>query len=267
MSFSIALAGKGGSGKTSVASLIIRYLKNNKLVPILAIDADPNANFGESLGLGVEQTVGSMLDAFQRDKISIPPGMTKEVYLDYKLNEVITESKEIDLITMGRGEGPECYCYPNLILRKFAESLAENYAYVVMDNEAGMEHLSRRTTQNIDVLLITSDHSVKGIRTVARIRDLVSELKLVVNRQAVIINRVPAKIASLVNEELARLGIEPTTLIPEDEQIYKYDLELKPLLDLPDTSKAVGAVNDLMAELLNRNFNFKKGVGNDSPDY
>jgi len=253
LSFSIAVAGKGGSGKTSVTSLIIRYLKNNKLEPVLAIDADPNANLGESLGLDINQTIGSIIASFNEEKINIPPGMTKEAYLDYKLNEAIVESKGLDLITMGRGEGPECYCYPNLLLRKFADSLAGNYAYVVMDNEAGMEHLSRRTTQNIDVLLIISDHSVKGVRTVARIRDLVSELKLVINRQAVIINFASTKLAPLVSEELTRLGIEPTAIIPEDEQVYKYDLELKPLLDLPDTSKAVRAVDGLMAELLNRN--------------
>ena len=253
MSFSIAVAGKGGSGKTSVASLVIRYLKNNKLEPILAIDADSNANLVESLGLEVKQTVGSIIASFNSEKINIPPGMTKEAYLEYKLNEALVESKGLDLLTMGRGEGPECYCYPNLLLRKFADSLAGNYAYVVMDNEAGMEHLSRRTTQNIDVLLIISDHSVKGVRTVARISDLVSELKLVVKRQTVIINFAPPKLAPLVSEELARLGIEPTTLIPEDEEIYKYDLELKPLLGLPDTSKAVKVIDDLMAELLNRN--------------
>jgi len=252
LSFSIAVAGKGGSGKTSVASLVIRYLKNNKLEPILAIDADSNANLVESLGLEVKQTVGSIIASFNSEKINIPPGMTKEAYLEYKLNEALVESKGLDLLTMGRGEGPECYCYPNLLLRKFADSLAGNYAYVVMDNEAGMEHLSRRTTQNIDVLLIVSDHSVKGVRTVARISDLVSELKLVVNRQSVIINFAPPKLAPLVSEELARLGIEPTALIPEDEEVYKYDLELKPLLDLPGTSKAVRVVDDLMAELLNR---------------
>ena len=251
MSFSIAVAGKGGSGKTSLTSLIIRYLKNHKLGPVLAVDADPNANLGESLGLDVKKTVGSIIASFNAEKINIPPGMTKEAYLEYKLNEVIVEDKGLDLITMGRGEGPECYCYPNLILRKFADSLAENYTYVVMDNEAGMEHLSRRTTQNIDVLLIVSDHSVKGVRTVARIKDLASELELVVGRQSVIINFAPANLAPSVSEELARLGIEPTALIPEDEQLSNYDIELKPLLDLPDTSKAVKAVSDLMAELLN----------------
>ncbi len=253
MTFSIAVAGKGGSGKTSVTSLIIRYLKNNKLVPILAIDADPNANLGESLGFEVKQTVGSIIASFNTEKINIPPGMTKEAHLEYRLNEAIVESKGIDLLTMGRGEGADCYCYPNLILRKFADALAGNYAYVVMDNEAGMEHLSRRTTENVDVLLIISDHSVKGVRTIARIRDLVSELKLVVNRQSVIINFAPPRLAPLVSEELARLEIEPTALIPQDELVYKFDLELKPLLDLPDTSKAVMAIGDLMTKLLSKN--------------
>ncbi len=249
MSFNIAVAGKGGSGKTSVASLVIRYLRKNGSGPILAIDADPNANLGESLGLNVNKTVGSMLDEFQKDKINIPPGMTKETYLEYKLNEIIVEGEDLDLITMGRGEGPECYCYPNLILRKFADTLVENYAYMVMDNEAGMEHLNRRTTQNVDQLLIISDHSVKGVRTVARIRDLVSELKLMVKKQSVIINFAPTKLDPLVIEELDRLGIKPTAIIPEDEQVYEYDLKLKPLLDLPDTSKAVRAISDLMANL------------------
>ncbi len=250
MSFNIAVAGKGGSGKTSVASLVIRYLMKNGSGPVLAIDADPNANLGESLGFMVEQTVGLVLNAFQKDKINIPPGMTKEIYLDYKLNEIIVESKGLDLVTMGRGEGPECYCYPNLILKKFVDSLAENYAYTVMDNEAGMEHLSRRTTQNVDGLFIISDHSVKGIRTVARIRDLVSELKLVVKRQMIIINFVPTQLDPLVTEELDRLGIDPIATIPLDEEVHEYDLKLKSLLDLPDTSKAVRAVSDLMTELL-----------------
>jgi len=250
LSFSIAVAGKGGSGKTSVTSLIIRYLKKKGSGPILAVDADPNANLGESLGLEVKETVGRILDAFQRDKINIPPGMTKEAYLEFKLNSIIVESKGLDLVAMGRGEGPECYCYPNLILRKVIDNLAENYAYVVMDNEAGMEHLSRRTTQNIDELILISDHSVKGVRTVARIRELISELKLLVRRQSVIINFAPAKLDPLVVKELDKLGINPMATIPLDEEIYEYDLKLKPLLDLPDTSKAVKAVDSLMVKLL-----------------
>ena len=250
MTLSIALAGKGGSGKTSIASLIIRYLKENGSGPILAIDADPNANLGESLGLEVQQTVGLVLDRFQGDKIEIPPGMTKEVYLEYKLNEVIIEDEKFDLVTMGRGEGPECYCYPNLILRKFADRLAGNYAYVVMDNEAGLEHLSRRTTQNVDELLIITNPTVKGVRTVARIKDIVAQLKLRVRRQSVIINPAPSQLDPLVEKELLRLEIEPATAIPQDEEVYQCDVELRPLLELPDSSRAVTAVNDLMAKLL-----------------
>jgi CO dehydrogenase maturation factor len=253
LSFNIAVAGKGGSGKTSVASLIIRYLIKNGRGPILAIDADPNANLGESLGLTIKQTIGSIIATFNDEKINIPAGMTKEAYLDFKLNDAVVESKGLDLVTMGRGEGAECYCYPNLILRKFIDTLADNYAYTVMDNEAGMEHLSRRTTQNIDELLIISNHSVKGVRAVARIRDLVSELKLVVKRQSVVINFVPDKLNPLISEELSRLGINPVVTIPLDEEVSEYDLKLKPLLDLPDTSKAVKAINNLLVKLVNKN--------------
>lgn len=251
MSFNIAVAGKGGTGKTSITSLVIRYLIKNGSGPVLAIDADANANLGESLGLTVERTVGSVLDSFQKAKITIPSGMSKQTYLNYKLNEIIVESKGVDLVTMGRGEGPDCYCAPNLVLKNFTDSLAENYAYVVMDNEAGMEHLSRRTTQNIDGLLIISNHSVKGIRTVARIRDLVSELKLVVKRQLVIVSIAPTILDPLVTNEMDRLEIDLAATIPQDDELYQYDLKLKSLLDLPDTSKAVLAVNDLMANLLN----------------
>jgi CO dehydrogenase maturation factor len=250
LSFTIAVAGKGGSGKTSVASLIIRYLMKNGDGPILAIDADPNANLGESLGLDIKQTVGLILDDFQKEKIKIPAGMTKEAYLEYKLNQALVETKALDLLTMGRGEGPECYCYPNLMLRKLADTLAENYAFVVMDNEAGMEHLSRRTTQNVDELFIISDHSVKGVRTIARIRELVAELKLEVKRQSVLINLVPDGLDPLVAEELKKWGIDAAATIPLDEEVYQYDLKLKPLLDLPDSSKAVRAVDNLMTKLL-----------------
>ncbi len=252
MCFKIAVAGKGGNGKTSIASLIIRYLKKNKLTPILAVDADANANLGDSLGLSAEETVGSMLDTFNTEKLNIPPGITKEAYLEVKLNETIVESEGIDLITMGRGEGAGCYCYPNTVLKKFIDNLMANYAYMVMDNEAGLEHLSRKTTENIDELLLISDHSVKGIRTVARIKDMVSKLGLTVKRQSVILNRVPETIDTRINVELEKLGIKPAATIPFDEEIYEYDLKQKPLLELPDSSRAVQAVSSLMSEVLNQ---------------
>jgi len=250
LSFNIAVAGKGGTGKTSIASMVIRYLMKKGAGPILAVDADPNANLGESLGLDIKQTLGSIIASFNEEKINIPAGMTKEAYLDFKINEAVVEAKGIDLVTMGRGEGPDCYCYPNTILRKFADNLSGNYPYMVMDNEAGMEHLSRRTTQNVDELLLVSDHSVKGVRTLARIKELVDELKLEVKRQSVLINQVPGEIDPAVAAEMSRLGLEATAIIPLDDAIYQYDIELKPLTDLPDSSRAVQAVNNLMTRLL-----------------
>jgi CO dehydrogenase maturation factor len=247
---SIAVAGKGGSGKTTIASLVIRYLLHNSSGPILAVDADPNANLGESLGLSVKETVGSIIATFNEEKINIPPGMTKQNYLEYRLNQALVEGRDLDLVAMGRGEGPECYCYPNLILRKFIDRLADNYAYLVMDNEAGLEHLSRRTTQNVDELLMVSNHSVKGVRAVAQIVELVTELNLRVKRRSVIINLAPPELDPLVRGELSRMKLEPVATIPLDDEVYRYDLELKPLLDLPDGSPAVRAVSDLMARLL-----------------
>lgn len=253
MSINIAVAGKGGTGKTSVTSLVIRYIINNGLGNILAVDADPNSNLAEGLGLEVRQTVGRILNEFQGEKLNIPQGMTKEAYLEYQLNIAMTESKGLDLITMGRGEGPECYCYPNVVIRKLIDDWAKNYGFVVMDNEAGMEHLSRRTTQNIDELLLVSDHSVKGLRAVARIRELAAELKLIVKRESVIINLVPdGGIDPLLSKEIERLGITAAATIPVDEEVKKYDLEQKPLFDLPDTSQAVVAVNKLMDRLLSK---------------
>lgn len=252
MSVNIAVAGKGGTGKTSVTSLVIRHIIRNNLGNVLAVDADPNSNLGESLGLKVNQTVGRILNEFQGEKLNIPPGMTKEAYLEYQLNLAITESKRLDLVTMGRGEGPECYCYPNVVIRKLIDDWAKNYDFVVMDNEAGMEHLSRRTTQNIDELLLVSDHSVKGLRAVARIRELVAELKLIVKRESIIINQVPGDIDPLLGQEMEILGIVAAATIPVDEAVKRYDLELKPIFDLPDTSQAVAAVNELMDRLLSK---------------
>ncbi len=252
MTINIAVAGKGGTGKTSITSLVIRYLLKNDMGTVLAVDADPNSNLAENLGLEARQTVGRLLNEFQGEKLKIPAGMTKESYLEYQLNGAITESKGLDLITMGRGEGPDCYCYPNTVIRKLIDQWSDNYAYVVMDNEAGMEHLSRRTTQNIDEMLLVSDHSIKGLRAVARIRELIKELKLVVKRESVIINMVPGKVDTLLTGEMERLGIIPALLIPADEDVRKYDLEQRPLFQLPDTSKAVAAVNELMNRLLSR---------------
>jgi len=250
LSFSIAVAGKGGSGKTSTSSLIIRYLLKHNLTPVLAVDADPNANLGESLGLSVRQTVGKMLDDFQKDKNDIPSGMSKEAYLEFKLNSLLLEGKGLDLLAMGQAEGQGCYCYPNTILRKFIDRLSDGYAYMVMDNEAGMEHLSRGTTQDIDELLIISNHSIKGVRTLARIKDLVAGLKLNVKHETIVVTMAPPQIDPSILEEMKSLALPLDAVVPLDENIVEYDLKRKSLVQLADTSPAVVAVDSLMGRIL-----------------
>jgi CO dehydrogenase maturation factor len=249
LSIKIAVAGKGGCGKTSITALVIRQLIKSGKTPVLAVDADPNANLGESLGLKVSQTIGTILDGFQHEKISIPPGLTKESYLEYKLNETLVESKGLDLITMGRGQGPECYCYPNVILKKFIDGLSDSYQYVVMDNEAGMEHLSRKTTDDVDVLMLVSNHSVKGVRAIGRIIELTNELKLHIKKKIVVVNIVPGELDPLVAEELHTLGLKADVIVPQDQSLYRQDLEQKPLMDMPDDSPAVLAVAKMMIGL------------------
>jgi len=250
VSFSIAVAGKGGSGKTSLCGLVIRYLKNKNLLPILAVDADPNANLGESLALDVKETVGMILDRFQKEKIDLPSGMSKDSYLELRLNTILLETRNLDLLTMGKSEGQGCYCYPNSILRKFIDSLSENYKYIVMDNEAGMEHLSRGTTQDIDELLMVSNHSVRGVRTLARIKELVAALQLRIKHQSIIINMVPAQLDPQVAGELEKLELQPDASIPLDENVYQYDLSMRSLLELPDTSSAAVALDRFLTRVL-----------------
>ena len=250
MTITIAMAGKGGTGKTSLASLIIRYLLQHNATPILAVDADANANLAWSLGLTVNRTIGSVLADFNDVKMSIPPGMTKEAYLNLKLNGAVIESKNVDLITMGRGEGAGCYCFPNNVLKEFIDKLAVNYRFLVMDNEAGLEHLSRRTTENVDELIIVSNHSMKGVRTIGNILDLIKELKLDVKRQSIVINQAPGRLDAMIVQGLKELGVRADAVIPMDDMIADYDLQQKPLTELPDASPAVQAIESLMEKLL-----------------
>jgi CO dehydrogenase maturation factor len=251
MSYSIAIAGKGGSGKTTLAGLIIRYLLNSGRAPVLAVDADGNANLHETLGLTLRQTVGEVLAIFNEDKISIPAGITKGAYLETHLNQIIVESRGVDLISMGRGEGAGCYCYPHSVLKDFVERLRNNYAYLVMDNEAGMEHLSRRTAENIDELIVVSDHSVKGVRTAARIRDLVKDLKLDARRVSFVISRAPGgRLDGPVTAELQAAGIEPAAVIPNDENLVRFDMQKRSILEIGEDSPAVAAVKAMLDSML-----------------
>ncbi len=245
-----AVAGKGGVGKTTLSALIIRHLRNRGKGPILAVDADPNANLAAALGLTVPRSLGTAREEFFETKMKLPPGMTKDTYLEMKLHESLVESPGIDLLEMGRPEGPGCYCYANNILRRHLDVLARNYPFVVMDNEAGMEHLSRRTTQGVDHLFFLSDYSLKGIRTVGKIRDLIAELKLAIREKHLIVDRAPEELAPVFQEEIGKQGVALLGTLPADDLILDYDLRSRSLLELPEDSPAVRSVTRMMENIL-----------------
>jgi len=247
MAFQIALAGKGGTGKTTIATLVIRYLLERGRTPILAVDADANSNLNDMLGVELRRTVG---EAREEMKTSVPVGMTKEVFMEYKVQEALTECGGFDLLAMGRPEGPGCYCYANTLLSKYLGLLLKNYRYVVTDNEAGLEHISRLTTRDVELMLVVTDPTQRGITTAARIRDLTKELKLSVASLKVIVNRCPGEVDSLITEELERKGLELAGVVPMDELVVRFDLEGVPMIQLPPESPAVRAVSRIMDRIL-----------------
>jgi CO dehydrogenase maturation factor len=198
----------------------------------------------------VGSTVGKVLDSFLKDKESLATGIVKESLIDYKLSEILVEEKGFDLLSMGQGEGPGCYCYPNTIVRNYIEKLASNYKYVVIDNEAGMEHISRRTNGNLDVLLLISDPSLKGVRTCKKLEDLVNKLGLNIKKLYLMINRVDNGVPPQVTEELEKLKLNVVGILPEDKNIIDYELRGIPMLNLEDNSLSVIKLNEVMANNL-----------------
>lgn len=238
MSYTIALAGKGGTGKTTTAGLLIRYMVEKGLKPILAVDADANANLNEVLGVAAGQTIG---DAREEMKKGGLPGMTKDVFMEMRIQEALVEAEGFDLIVMGRPEGQGCYCAANSLLSQFIEKLSENYPYLVVDNEAGMEHISRLTTREIDVLLIVSDSSRRGLQAAIRIGELTRELGLKIEKRWVIINQAEKEDLGETQEWetlLKENGLSFLGIIPKDELIYEFDKEGKPTSTLPEHSVA-----------------------------
>ncbi|MEA1968911.1 MAG: AAA family ATPase [Thermodesulfobacteriota bacterium] len=246
MSKVIALAGKGGVGKTTVAALALRYLSKNGSSPILAVDADPNSNLGETLGMEVVKSVGDIREEFMRDPQGVPSGMDKIVYIEMLMNQVIIESKEFDLLVMGRQEGQGCYCMVNNILNRFTEELEKNYKYLLVDNEAGMEHLSRRTSGKVDMLLLVTDYALRGLRAVGRINEMLDDLKLDVKNVGIVVNRAPGELGQTFLDEVERIGLPIVCTIPNDDALLEFDMEQKSLVDLPDDSFAVAAVAEMM---------------------
>lgn len=252
MGYSIAVAGKGGTGKTSISGLLIRYLIEKRGGPILAVDADANANLNEVLGVKAEETVGHLRED-TLIKVNTnggrPGGLSLEEYLDLRIQQVLVEAKGFDLLVMGRPEGPGCYCAANTIIRKYVDRLADSYPYIVMDNEAGLEHLSRRTTQNVELMLIISDPTIRGIDTVKRILGIVNELKLNVDRSFLIVNRVTEEAVEVLKKVIDKEGLALGGMVPQDTLVMEYDLLGKPLFELPRDSKAVQAVFNIADSL------------------
>lgn len=254
MGTTIALAGKGGTGKTTLAALTVRYLEKTGSPSILAVDADPNATLHEALGVEIDSTVGRITEELLQSVEDLPPGMSKDTWMEYHMQQILVETKRFDLLSMGQPEGPGCYCFANSLVRRYVDILAQNYDYVVLDNEAGMEHLSRRTTRDVDVLLLVSDASMRGIRTVARLSTLADDLKISIGRRYVVIDRAPASLDPVLEAELAAggpyLGLQFLGTIPDDEAIGRFDLEGRAVLDLPDDSAAVVASAELLERVL-----------------
>lgn len=264
MTTTVALAGKGGTGKTTVAALLIRYLIEERGGAILAIDADPASNLHMVLGMEMDQTIGEiredMLEQVQTSGAlagAMPGGMSKQEYLDYQVQMSLVEGQQVDLLAMGRPEGQGCYCAANQMLRVILDRLKSHYDYVVIDNEAGMEHLSRRTTRDVDVLLLVTDPTQRGLNTAKRMQEMVPELEIGVDRVCLVLNRlrgnrgisagrVPEPLLAAIDEaDLSLIGT-----VPEEPTVAEFEFTGRPLIELPEETGLYRAVRKIAQEIL-----------------
>lgn len=261
MTITIALAGKGGVGKTTIAGMVIKYLVQNKPGPVLAIDADPSSNLNMVLGLDLDWTVGdiredmlvqvkSSLKGGGAAMGSLPGGVTKHDYLDHKIRSSLAEGEAFDLIAMGRSEGTGCYCAVNHNLREVIDSISKNYRYIVIDNEAGMEHLSRRTTRDVQHLLVVSDPTQRGIVAAERIASFRNELDIRIEQAYLIINRLSGPIPTMLQAEINKLDIPLLCTVAADDELSKFEFSGKPLVELGNDSPVYQAVAGMMDKIL-----------------
>ncbi len=253
MTKTIAIAGKGGTGKTSVAALLIKLLSQKGLV--LAVDADPSTNLNQALGLSLEddETVGRIREKMTEDvsKGRFNPTIGKQEYLFNQIMESLVESKGFDLLAMGRPEGPGCYCASNEFLRVSLDKLVKDYKYqyIVMDCEAGMEHISRQTTRDVDVLLIMSDPTMRGITTAARMKNLIGELRSKIGNIGLIVNRVKVELSPEIKKAIDESNLQVIALIPEDHNLEALELKGRPIIELPDESPLQLKVKEIIEGL------------------
>lgn len=249
MGISIAVVGKGGTGKTSISSLLIQQLSQKGAV--LAIDADPASNLDMALGITVESTVGRVREDMAKEVKAgkFSPSISKPDYLQLKIQESLVETPKFDLLAMGRPEGPGCYCAANNMLRAAIDRISANYQYVVVDCEAGMEHVSRQTTRDIDILLIVSDPSLRGVTTAARMKELIKELRTHVGKVALVVNRVKGELSPELASAIKEAGLDLIVTIPDDPAISALDAAGKPVVELPDDSPLKQAVKEIVRKL------------------
>lgn len=254
MTYSIAFAGKGGVGKTSICGMLIDYLSKKGGGPVLAVDADANSNLNEVLGIKIETTIADIREDIARAEAAeispIPSGMTKKEYAIYKFGDALAEETNFDLLVMGRGQGMGCYCYVNDLLRDQILKYYQNYRYLVVDNEAGLEHISRGILPPVDLIILVSDCSRRGIQAVGRIAVMIKELKLKVKETYLIVNRAPDGVLNDgTKEEIAAQGLNLLGVLPQDNLVYEYDSAGKPLVTLPEDSLVKKALSALIEKL------------------
>ncbi len=247
MGITVAFGGKGGTGKTTIAGLLIRYMIKNGMKPVLAIDADANSNLNDVLGVKLEETLSDAREMMKKD---VPSGMTKDVFMEMKMEQALVEGDGFDLIAMGRPEGAGCYCAANNLLSSLIDRLMKNYDYLVVDNEAGMEHFSRLTQKDVDLLLLVSDPSRRGLTAACRIMDLVKSLPIRINQTALVVNQLQAEPTSWPQDVLDTFSKDQITILPADPLLAQFDMEGKPTSMLPADAPIVKAADTLFARLL-----------------
>ena len=252
MPHTIAVAGKGGVGKTTLCGMIIDYLCKKNKGPVLVVDADANANLNEVLGVETETSLGQIREEIAQAELkgTIPRGMSKADYAEYKFNTALIEEDDFDMLVMGRTQGSGCYCYVNGMLKTQVDKYARNYRYVVMDNEAGLEHVARGTLPSVDTMLLISDCSRRGIQAVARIAQMVEELKLNPGNMGLIVNRAPEGVLDEgVKAEIEKYGLKLFGVLPHSEAVYRCDCEGKPSAYLPESDPMKAALKGIMQSM------------------
>ena len=250
--YTIAVAGKGGVGKTTTCGMMIDYLCSKKQGPVLVVDADANANLNEVLGVEVETSLGAIREEMAQAELkgTIPAGMTKADYAEFKFNSAIIEEDDFDMLVMGRTQGKGCYCYVNGVLKSQVDKYAKNYSYIVMDNEAGLEHVARGTLPHVDTMLLISDCSRRGIQAVARVAEMIEEMDLKPNRMGLIVNRAPGGVLDAgVREEIEKHGLELLGVLPQDEGVYRCDCDGAPSAKLPQDNPVKTALRGILQSI------------------